>query len=201
MRSSIRSSEWDIVPGESGHRAPRAGFDEDESLGEQLVTGGLEEAAHDQMLEAPKRIRNKKADPLSASNTLVVDEPRRAMSAPSSSDDKDGLIARFRQVRDFSTRLCRGLQPEDYVVQSMPDVSPTKWHLAHTRWFFETFVLKVWMRALSIRSPAVRLPLQFLLQRRRRHASARSARIDLAPDRAGNLSLSRIDRRLRHRVD
>ena len=52
---------------------------------------------------------------------------------------------RFRQVRDFSERLCETLEPEDYVVQSMPDVSPTKWHLAHTSWFFETFVLKVWM--------------------------------------------------------
>jgi ergothioneine biosynthesis protein EgtB len=56
------------------------------------------------------------------------------------------LIEQFRQVRDFSTRLCRSLEPEDYVVQSMPDVSPTKWHLAHTSWFFETFVLKVWMQ-------------------------------------------------------
>jgi ergothioneine biosynthesis protein EgtB len=55
------------------------------------------------------------------------------------------LIEQFQQVRDFSTRLCRSLEPEDYVVQSMPDVSPTKWHLAHTSWFFETFVVKVWM--------------------------------------------------------
>ena len=55
------------------------------------------------------------------------------------------LIERFREVRDFSARLCRSLQPEDYVVQSMPDVSPTKWHLAHTSWFFETFVVKVWV--------------------------------------------------------
>jgi ergothioneine biosynthesis protein EgtB len=55
------------------------------------------------------------------------------------------LIEQFRRVRDFSTCLCRSLQPEDYVVQSMPDVSPTKWHLAHTSWFFETFVVKVWM--------------------------------------------------------
>ncbi len=75
------------------------------------------------------------------------------MSAPSSSDDKDGLIARFRQVRDFSTRLCRGLQPEDYVVQSMPDVSPTKWHLAHTTWFFETFVVKVWLERYQSEVP------------------------------------------------
>ncbi|MFZ3377284.1 MAG: ergothioneine biosynthesis protein EgtB [Chthoniobacterales bacterium] len=55
------------------------------------------------------------------------------------------LLSRFRQVRDFTTQLCEGLEPEDCVVQSMPDVSPTKWHLAHTTWFFETFVLKKWM--------------------------------------------------------
>jgi ergothioneine biosynthesis protein EgtB len=55
------------------------------------------------------------------------------------------LLARYREVRRFSERLCQPLQPEDCVVQSMPDVSPTKWHLAHTTWFFETFVLKAWM--------------------------------------------------------
>ncbi len=52
------------------------------------------------------------------------------------------LLARFHQIRNFTTTLCTGLEPEDYVVQSMPDVSPTKWHLAHTTWFFETFMLK-----------------------------------------------------------
>ena len=55
------------------------------------------------------------------------------------------LLERYRAVRDFTARLCRSLEPEDYVVQSMPDVSPTKWHLAHTSWFFETFIVKVWM--------------------------------------------------------
>jgi ergothioneine biosynthesis protein EgtB len=44
-------------------------------------------------------------------------------------------------VRAFTESLCAPLATEDYVVQSMPDVSPTKWHLAHTTWFFETFVL------------------------------------------------------------
>src|ERR1044071_803754 len=54
----------------------------------------------------------------------------------------ESLSARYRDVRDFSKLLARDLEAEDCVVQSMPDVSPTKWHLAHTTWFFETFVLK-----------------------------------------------------------
>jgi ergothioneine biosynthesis protein EgtB len=61
------------------------------------------------------------------------------------SDSAAQLLARFHDVRDFTTRLCRDLAPEDCVVQSMPDVSPTKWHLAHTTWFFETFILKKWL--------------------------------------------------------
>jgi ergothioneine biosynthesis protein EgtB len=55
------------------------------------------------------------------------------------------LLGRFHRVRNFTTALCANLEPEDYVVQSMPDVSPTKWHLAHTTWFFETFILKKWL--------------------------------------------------------
>ena len=58
----------------------------------------------------------------------------------------EALLARFHDVRDFSKLLARDLEPEDCVVQSMPDVSPTKWHLAHTTWFFETFVLKTWQK-------------------------------------------------------
>src|SRR6185437_16846682 len=52
------------------------------------------------------------------------------------------LLSRYDEVRNFSLRLCETLEPEDCVVQSIPDVSPTKWHLAHTTWFFETFILK-----------------------------------------------------------
>jgi ergothioneine biosynthesis protein EgtB len=50
-------------------------------------------------------------------------------------------MERYARVRAATLALCDGLEPEDTVVQSMPDVSPTKWHLAHTSWFFETFVL------------------------------------------------------------
>jgi ergothioneine biosynthesis protein EgtB len=51
------------------------------------------------------------------------------------------LEQRYRRVRHFSGKLCETLEPEDYVIQTMPETSPTKWHLAHTSWFFETFVL------------------------------------------------------------
>ncbi len=51
------------------------------------------------------------------------------------------LLSQYQQVRQISDRICQPLETEDYVIQSMPDVSPPKWHLAHTTWFFETFLL------------------------------------------------------------
>ncbi len=48
----------------------------------------------------------------------------------------------YRRVRRRSTELCAPLTMEDHVIQSMEDASPARWHLAHTTWFFETFVLK-----------------------------------------------------------
>lgn len=52
------------------------------------------------------------------------------------------LLDHYKNVREFTESLCSSLVPEDYVIQSMSDVSPTKWHLAHTSWFFETFILR-----------------------------------------------------------
>jgi len=50
-------------------------------------------------------------------------------------------LARYRALRRATEALTRSLTPEDMGAQSMPDASPTKWHLAHTTWFFETFML------------------------------------------------------------
>jgi ergothioneine biosynthesis protein EgtB len=83
------------------------------------------------------------------SNMVVEEITRPATFDPPATRDRSEragrLLSRYDEVRNFSLRLCETLEPEDFVVQSIPDVSPTKWHLAHTSWFFETFVLKVWM--------------------------------------------------------
>ena len=63
------------------------------------------------------------------------------MSDQAAATPRASLAARYRATRDRTERLCAPLEPEDYQLQSKPECSPPKWHLAHTAWFFETFVL------------------------------------------------------------
>lgn len=55
---------------------------------------------------------------------------------------KQHLSKRFQAIRSFSNRLADPLELEDFVIQAMENTSPTKWHLAHVSWFYETFVLE-----------------------------------------------------------
>lgn len=56
--------------------------------------------------------------------------------------DSTRLLQRLQAVRQHSERLIDGLEPEDLCLQGMADASPAKWHLGHTTWFFETFLLE-----------------------------------------------------------
>lgn len=69
----------------------------------------------------------------------------------SAAESRPSLLQSFDRVRATTLSLCEPLEIEDFVAQSMPDASPAKWHLAHTSWFFEQFILKPHVR--DYRSP------------------------------------------------
>lgn len=89
---------------------------------------------------------HKEAAVLTSSASL---EPRTSPNA--------ALIEIFLQTREYSMILAVPLTDEDCCVQSMPDASPIKWHLAHTSWFFETFILEAYERDFTPFNPAFRV--------------------------------------------
>jgi ergothioneine biosynthesis protein EgtB len=68
--------------------------------------------------------------------------------------DRHSACERFEGIRRDTEALTTNLAPEDQSIQSMPDVSPTKWHLAHTTWFFETFILSRFDADYQVFDPA-----------------------------------------------
>ncbi len=65
-----------------------------------------------------------------------------ASSAVAAPQAGEALLRHYWSVRQQSLMLCEPLTPEDMMVQSTPEASPAKWHMAHTSWFFETFILR-----------------------------------------------------------
>jgi len=78
-------------------------------------------------------------------------------TAADSGDSGADAWQRFQQVRSTTLHLVGPLSEEDAMLQSMPDASPAKWHLAHTTWFFETFILADRLDGYRIFDPAYRL--------------------------------------------
>jgi ergothioneine biosynthesis protein EgtB len=85
----------------------------------------------------------------------ALDRPPRDRSGCADAD-REELRARYRRVRDLTEALAAPLRPEDQVIQSMPDVSPTKWHRGHTTWFFETFLLEPTLAGYDVFDPDFR---------------------------------------------
>jgi ergothioneine biosynthesis protein EgtB len=69
-------------------------------------------------------------------------------------EDRRALADSYADVRAQSREICRPLAVEDHVVQSMPDTSPPKWHLAHVTWFFENFLLLPFLKGYRVHDPA-----------------------------------------------
>ena len=83
--------------------------------------------------------------------------PVSAVGRPQPAPDASPWLARYRDVRARTLALTAPLSAEDCALQSMPDTSPAKWHLAHTTWFFETFVAAPYDPAYRPFDPAFRV--------------------------------------------
>jgi ergothioneine biosynthesis protein EgtB len=75
------------------------------------------------------------------------------MSATVSEQLQPHVAERFRSVRQRTLALCKPLTPEDMMVQSCAEASPAKWHLAHTAWFFESFILREFLPGYRLFNP------------------------------------------------
>lgn len=79
--------------------------------------------------------------------------PSRKEIEPAQPSAKSSLVDQFVQVRATTDAISAPLSAEDQQIQSMTDASPTKWHRAHTSWFFETFILKSFVEDYEVFDP------------------------------------------------
>jgi len=103
----------------------------------------------------------KPAEPLTEGILMARPRTRSRQAPPATTGTgatrESALATLFRSVRANTEALAEPLTPEDCAIQSMPDASPVKWHLAHTTWFFETFVLERWLPRYRPFHPAFRV--------------------------------------------
>jgi len=82
--------------------------------------------------------------------------PAPVMNPSAAKPHTQPILDQYQAVRRMSRRICSPLAIEDHSLQPMPDASPAKWHLAHTTWFFETFILNEHLAGYRIFHPAFR---------------------------------------------
>src|SRR3982751_176333 len=96
----------------------------------------------------------------------------------------EDLLSLYARVRSQTEELCRPLQVEDYIPQPVVDVSPPKWNIAHTTWFFEEMILKRFVSGYKVFDPA----FGFLFNSYYNSIGERTAR-----DHRGDLSRPTVD--------
>lgn len=79
--------------------------------------------------------------------------PEHNSITPLAATDGDSLAVSYTRIRQATETLCQSLEVEDYQIQTMPDVSPVKWHIAHVSWFFETFLLRPYLAEYRVFHP------------------------------------------------
>ena len=107
----------------------------------------------------------------------------------SAADGRESLLEQYRQVRRQTETICQPLATEDYCIQTMPDVSPPKWHIAHVSWFFETFLLLPFDPDYRLFHPRFDYSFQLLLCHPQPALSPATARTVVTAHRGGDLPL------------
>jgi ergothioneine biosynthesis protein EgtB len=112
------------------------------------------------------------------------------------------LAERYQAVRSRTEALTEPLEVEDFVVSSMPDVSPTKWHLAHTSWFFETFVLAPFDDAYRTPNPRYAFLFNsYYVQAGERHCRAQRGLVTRPTVREVFAYRAHVDEHMRRLID
>ena len=110
-----------------------------------------------QPVSKPLEIRSKVAPPMTQTLPIRAPTTSRRSAHLDAATAAVPLAARFAQIRRHSETLIAPLSAEDCQLQSMPDASPAKWHLAHLSWFFETFILEKYETGFKPFDPAYRV--------------------------------------------